>query len=91
MALIRRDRETTIKSIGKFLKSTDRDALESTYDEYKNVFPTTPLMTAAEVQAVLDVAKSPKAKSMKPQELFDNSIVQKIQGSGFIEQVNKRQ
>jgi hypothetical protein len=47
-------------------------------------------MTAAEVQAVLDVAKSPKAKSMKPQEFFDNSIVQKISGSGFIEQVNKR-
>jgi len=90
MALIRRDKETTIKSIGKFLKSTDREALESTYEEYKNVFPTTPLMTAAEVQAVLDVAKSPKAKSMKPQEFFDNSIVQKIQATGFVDQVNKR-
>ena len=46
-------------------------------------------MTAAEVKAVLDVAKSPKAKQMKPEEFFDNSIVQKIQASGFIEQVNK--
>jgi NitT/TauT family transport system substrate-binding protein len=90
MAVIRRDKETTIKSMGKFLKTSDRDALESTYEEYKNVFPVTPIMTAAEVQAVLDVAKSPKAKTMKPQEFFDNSIVQKIQGSGFIEQVNKR-
>jgi NitT/TauT family transport system substrate-binding protein len=90
MAVIRRDKETTIKSMGKFLKTSDHDALESTYEEYKNVFPTTPLMTAAEVQAVLDVAKSPKAKTMKPQEFFDNSIVQKIQGSGFIEQINKR-
>jgi NitT/TauT family transport system substrate-binding protein len=90
MAVIRRDKETTIKSMGKFLKTSDHDALESTYEEYKNVFPTTPLMTAAEIQAVLDVAKSPKAKTMKPQEFFDNSIVQKIQGSGFIEQVNKR-
>ena len=90
MALIRRDKEITIKSIGKFLKSTDREALESTYEEYKNVFPTTPLMTAAEVQAVLDAAKSPKAKSLKPQDFFDNSIVQKIQASGFIDQVNKK-
>jgi hypothetical protein len=47
------------------------------------------LMTAAEVQAVLHIAKSPKAKTMKPQEFFDNSIVQKIHASGFIEQVNK--
>ncbi|HLN87795.1 MAG TPA: hypothetical protein VK200_15060, partial [Candidatus Limnocylindrales bacterium] len=90
MAVIRRDKETTVKSMGKFLKLSDREALESTYEEYKSVFPVTPLMTAAEVQAVLDVAKSPKAKSMKPQEFFDNSIVQKIQATGFIEQVNKK-
>jgi hypothetical protein len=45
-------------------------------------------MTAAEVQAVLDVAKSPKAKQMKPTEFFDNSIVQKIQASGFVDAVN---
>jgi len=90
MAVIRRDKETTVKSMGKFLKLSDREALESTYQEYRSVFPVTPLMTAAEVQAVLDVSKSPKAKSMKPQEFFDNSIVQKIQTSGFIDQVNKK-
>lgn len=90
MAVIRRDKETTVKSMGKFLKLSDREALESTYEEYKGVFPVTPLMTAAEIQAVLDVSKSPKAKTMKPQEFFDNSIVQKIQATGFIEQVNKR-
>ena len=90
LAVIRKDKETTMRSMGKFLKTNDQAVLESVYDDYKDVFPVTPLMTAAEVQAVLDAAKSPKAKTMKPQEFFDNSIVQKIQGSGFIEQVNKR-
>ena len=90
LAVIRKDKETTMRSMGKFLKTTDQAVLESVYDDYKDVFPTTPLMTAAEVKAVLDVAKSPKAKQMKPEEFFDNSIVQKIQASGFIEQVNKR-
>ena len=89
LAVIRKDKETTMRSMGKFLKTTDQAVLESVYDDYKDVFPTTPLMTAAEVKAVLDVAKSPKAKQMKPEEFFDNSIVQKIQASGFIEQVNK--
>ena len=89
LAVIRKDKETTMRSMGKFLKTTDQAVLESVYDDYKDVFPTTPLMTAAEVKAVLDVAKSPKAKQMKPEEVFDNSIVQKIQASGFIEQVNK--
>jgi ABC-type nitrate/sulfonate/bicarbonate transport system substrate-binding protein len=90
LAVIRKDKETTMRSMGKFLKTTDQAVLESVYDDYKDVFPTTPLMTAAEVKAVLDVAKSPRAKQMKPEEFFDNSIVQKIQASGFIDQVNKR-
>jgi NitT/TauT family transport system substrate-binding protein len=89
MAVIRKDKETTFKTLSKFLKTNDREVLESVYQEYRHVYPVTPLMTAAEVRAVLDVAKSPKAKTMKPEEFFDNSIVQKIQASGFIEQVNK--
>ena len=88
MAVIRRDKETTMKSMGKFLKTNDREVLESVYDDYKDVFPQVPLMTAAEVKAVLDVAKSPKAKQMKPEEFFDNSLVQKIQAAGFIDAVN---
>jgi NitT/TauT family transport system substrate-binding protein len=90
MAVIRRDKETTMKSMGKFLKTNDREVLESVYDDYKDVFPQVPLMTAAEVKAVLDVAKSPRAKQMKPEEFFDNSLVQKLQASGFIDSVNKR-
>jgi len=89
LAVIRKDKESTMRSMGKFLKTTDQAVLESVYDDYKDVFPVTPLMSVAEVKAVLDVAKSPKAKTMKPEEFFDNSIVQKIQASGFIEQVNK--
>jgi ABC-type nitrate/sulfonate/bicarbonate transport system substrate-binding protein len=89
MALIRRDKEAMIKATGRFLKIADREVLESVYDEYRDVFPVTPLMTAAEIQAVLDVSKSPKAKGFKAEDFFDNSLVQKIQASGFIDQVNK--
>ena len=88
MAVIRKDKETTMRSMSKYLKTTDREVLESVYDDYKDVFPQVPLMTAAEVKAVLDVAKSPKAKQMKPEEFYDNSLVQKIQASGFIDAVN---
>ena len=90
MAVIRKDKETTTRSMAKFLKTTDQAVLDSVYEDYKDVFPVTPLVSVAEVKAVLDAAKSPKAKQMKPEEFFDNSIVQKIHASGFIEQVNKR-
>jgi len=88
MAVIRKDRETTIKSMGKYLKTNDREVLESVYEDYRDVFPQTPLMTSAEIKAVLDVAKSPKAKQMKPEDFYDNSLVRKIQASGFIDAVN---
>jgi ABC-type nitrate/sulfonate/bicarbonate transport system substrate-binding protein len=90
LAVIRKDKETTTRAMAKFLKTSDAAVLDSVYEEYKDVFPVTPLVSVAEVKAVLDVAKSPKAKQMKPEEFFDNSLVQKIQASGFIEQVNKR-
>jgi NitT/TauT family transport system substrate-binding protein len=89
LSVIRKDKETTVRAMGKFLKTTDREVLDSVYDDYKNVFPQVPLMTAAEVKAVLDVVKSPKAKQMKPEDFFDNSLVEKIQASGFIDAVNK--
>jgi ABC-type nitrate/sulfonate/bicarbonate transport system substrate-binding protein len=90
MAVIRKDKETTMKSMGKYLKTTDRGVLEAVYEDYRDVFPLTPLMTSVEIKAVLEVAKSPKAKTTRPEEFYDNSIVQKIQASGFVEQVNRR-
>src|ERR1043166_3868834 len=88
MALIRRDRETTTKSMAKFLKTSDAEVLDSVYDDYKNVFPVVPLMTSAEVKAVLDASKSPRAKQMKPEDFYDNLLVEKIRSSGFIDSVN---
>jgi ABC-type nitrate/sulfonate/bicarbonate transport system substrate-binding protein len=87
MAIIRRDKDTTMKSMAKYLKTTDTDVLESVYDDYKGVFPVVPLMTSAEVKAVLDASKSPRAKQIKPEDFYDNSLVQKIQASGFIDTI----
>jgi hypothetical protein len=43
-----------------------------------------PLVTRQEVQAVLDVVKSSKPVQVKPEAFYDNSFVQKIEASGFI-------
>src|SRR5438132_14254014 len=81
MAVIRRDKETTMKSMGKFLKTNDREVLESVYDDYKDVFPQVPLMTAAEIKAVIDVAKIHRAKQMKSERYLDKSCVYKTQAT----------
>lgn len=90
LSVIRKDRETTVRAMGKYLKTEDRRILDAVHDEYVEVYPRVPLVTAEEVKAVLDVAKSPRAKQMKPEEFFDNSFVQKIQASGFIDSLYAR-
>lgn len=90
IAVLRRDKESSTRALGKYLKTTDKDVLDAVYEDYKNVFPQIPLMSVAEVKAVLDVVKNPKAKQMRAEDFFDNSLVQKIQASGFIDALYAR-
>lgn len=90
ISIIRRDKETAMKVMGKFMKTDNRQLLEAVYDEHAPVFQRLPLMTKEEVQAVLEVAKSPKAAQAKPEDFFDNSFLQKLEASGFINSLYAR-
>ncbi len=90
ISIILRDKETAMKVMGKFMKTDNRQTLEAVYDEHAPVFQRVPLMTKEEVQAVLEVAKSPKAAQAKPEEFFDNSFLQKLEASGFINSLYAR-
>lgn len=90
IAIIRRDKETALKAMGKFLKTDNQKALEGIYADYGSVFQRVPLMTREAVQAVLDVAKNPKAQQMKPEDFYDNTLLQKLDDSGFINSLYAR-
>ena len=90
ISIIRRDKETAMKVMAKFMKTDNRQLLEAVYDEHAPVFQRLPLMTKEEVQAVLEVAKSPKAAQAKPEDFFDNSFLQKLDASGFINSLYAR-
>jgi hypothetical protein len=47
-------------------------------------------MTKEEVRAVLEVAKGPKAAQAKPEDFFDNSPLQKLEASGFMNSLYAR-
>jgi ABC-type nitrate/sulfonate/bicarbonate transport system substrate-binding protein len=90
ISVIRRDKETAMKVMGKFMKTDNRQILEAVYEEHLPVFQRVPLMTKEAVQAVLDVAKSPRAQQAKPEEFYDNSFIQKLEVSGFINSLYAR-
>jgi ABC-type nitrate/sulfonate/bicarbonate transport system substrate-binding protein len=90
ISVIRRDKETTMKVMAKFMKTDNRKVLETVYEEHLPVFQRLPLMTKGAVQAVLDVAKNPRAQQMKPEDFYDNTFLQKLADSGFIESLYAR-
>lgn len=90
ISIIHRDKETTLKVMSKYMKTDNRRLLETVYQEHEPVFKRVPLITKEEVQAVLDVVKSPKAGQMKPEDFFDNSLLQKLDASGFINSLYAR-
>lgn len=90
ISVIHRDKETTIKVMSKYMKTDNRRLLEAVYDEHEPVFQRVPLMTKDVVQAVLEVVKSPKGVQAKPEDFFDNSPLQKLDASGFINSLYAR-
>jgi NitT/TauT family transport system substrate-binding protein len=90
ISIIRRDKETTLKIMGKYMKTDNQKVLGAVYEEHLPVFQRLPLMTKEAVQAVLDVVKSPRGQQMKPEEFFDNGFLQKLEVSGFINSLYAR-
>ena len=90
ISVIQRDKETAMKVMSKYMKTDNRKILEAVYEEHLPVFQRVPLMTNEAVQAVLDVAKNPKAQQVKPEDFYDNSFIQKLEASGFINSLYAR-
>ena len=89
----KREKEPTIKILGKYLKTDDREALEETYREVAlKVLPEKPYPTLPGIQTILDeyAKRFPKAKTMRPEEFVDLSFVKKLDDEGFFERLYKR-
>jgi len=90
ISVILRDKETALKIMAKFMKMDNRQWVEAVYNDVAGVLQRTPYMTKLEVQAVLDVVKNPKGTQVKAEDLFDNSFLQKLEYSGFINSLYAR-
>ena len=79
--------EETKRVIGKYTKTTDQEDLQETYQTFIKVWERVPYVSAAAVQNVLNFAKHPAAKTAKPEQFIDNSILAELERSGFVNQL----
>jgi len=89
----KREKEATLKILGKYLKTDDREALEETHREIAvKALPEKPYPTLAGVKTILDetALRNPKAKGLKPEDFVDSSFVKRVDDEGLFEKLYKR-
>jgi ABC-type nitrate/sulfonate/bicarbonate transport system substrate-binding protein len=87
------DRETGLKVMAKYLRQTDRELLEKTYDYTvtDDMLPRKQYPVAAGIKTILDLTgdRNPKAKLAKPEDFVDTSFVKELDEAGFIDSLYK--
>ena len=87
--IARTDAETTKQVIGKWTKTENKEDLDETYNTYIKAWEQAPYVSGAAMQAVLNFAINPNAKTAKPEPFIDNSFVADLEKSGFIKELYK--
>src|SRR5919108_4291724 len=81
----RTQKEKTLAGIMKFLKMNDQARAEEGYDYYVDLMPVMPYASTPGVRSVLQnlAPRQSKAATANPEEFYDNSVLKKIEESGF--------
>jgi ABC-type nitrate/sulfonate/bicarbonate transport system substrate-binding protein len=87
LKIARTDAEQAKQAIGKYTKLSDTDALEETYRTFLPAWEKVPYVSPAGVQTMLDFAANPAAKTAKPEQFIDNSLITELGKSGFIDKI----
>lgn len=92
IAIYKAEKERTKTVIGKYLRMTDADNFERTYNSFKPLFPEVPQPTPNGVKTLLDdlAAKNPKAAEINPKDLVDCSFIDEMERSGFITRLYRK-
>jgi NitT/TauT family transport system substrate-binding protein len=85
-------RRETIEVLAKYLRTDDKEVLDDTYESIvQTLVPEKPYPTMKGVQIILREfgAKDPVARSARPEQFVDVSILKELDSSGFIDRLYK--
>jgi NitT/TauT family transport system substrate-binding protein len=89
---IYRNRDETRKVVSKYLRLTDPEVLDATYTAFVKTVSKRPTPTLKGLQFLLDelATKAPNAKTAKPEQFVDLSLLQQLEKEGFFAEMAKR-
>ena len=83
-------RKETMEILAKYLRTDDKEILDDTYDSIiQTLVPEKPYPTLKGVQIILRElgVKDPAARSARPEQFVDTSVLKELDTSGFIDKV----
>src|SRR6185503_3519198 len=89
---IHRNRDDTRKVVAKYLRLNDAEVLDATYQAFVKTVSKRPYPRLKGIQFLLDevAAKFPNAKTAKPEQFVDLSLLQQLEKEGFFAEMAKR-
>jgi NitT/TauT family transport system substrate-binding protein len=87
IARVKKDKPFAVDVMGKYLRTKDREILEETYDfAITKYLKSRPFPTVEAFRSVVDELSqvNPKAKGQDPRRFYDDTILQELDKSGFI-------
>jgi hypothetical protein len=81
-----------LRSLTKYMRTNEPDVLEYSYQHYVKRTPKKPYPTMKGIQNLVDMsaAQIPQAKSAKPEQFVDLSLLQELEAEKFFDEMGKR-
>ena len=80
------------KVFAKYMRTNDPEVLETSYQNYVKTIARKPTFSPKGIQFILDMLapQVPQAKTAKPEQFFDPSLMNELEKEGFFAEMAKR-
>ena len=82
--IFKADKQLSIETLGRYIKTSDREVLAKTYDFYREAWESLPTVRRDGIQQALDSIPEGKNPKLQLDNLIDNSLIQELEKEGFL-------
>lgn len=85
--IFKADKELSIETLGRYIKTSDREVLAKTYEFYREAWEAVPYVRREGIQQALDSIPEGKNSKLNLDSLIDNSLIQELEKEGFLKEL----
>jgi len=85
--IFKTNKELSIETLGRYIKTSDREVLAKTYEFYREAWESLPTVRREGIQQALDSIPEGKNTKLNLDSLIDNSLIQELEKEGFLKEL----